>query len=89
MSLTETFLLGSLTTMFAVAAIFFWRFWRETRDMLFLAFSVSFTIEALSRIPLLLMERPSEGAPWLYWIRMFATLLIVAAILNKNYGKHG
>lgn len=83
----EAFLLGVLATMFLTAAAFFLRFWKETRDGLFLAFAASFTIEGLTRIPLVLRERPAEGAPWIYWIRLLASLLILGAILKKNYGK--
>ena len=83
----QVFLLGILTTMFLIAAVFFLRFWRETRDMLFLAFAASFTIEGLSRIPLIFIANPGEGLPWVYWVRLIASLLILAAILRKNYGR--
>ena len=81
------FLLGVLCAMFITAAAFFFRFWRQTRDGLFLAFAASFLIEGLSRIPLVFMARPGEGAPWIYWVRLCASLLILAAILKKNFGK--
>ena len=89
MSTIEAFLLGFLINMFAVAAMFFWRFWRQTRDLLFLAFSVAFTMEGLTRIPLLFIAHAAEGSPWLYSVRMFASVLIVAAILDKNYRRRG
>ena len=81
------FLLGVLVTMFLIAAVFFVRFWRETRDGLFLAFAAYFAVEGLSRIPLLFMPRPGEGAPWIYWLRLAASFLILGAILRKNVGK--
>ena len=83
----EAFLLGVLACMFVTAALFFLRFWRETRDPLFLAFSASFLVEGFSRVALLFVARPSEGLPWIYWIRLFASLLILVAILRKNSGK--
>lgn len=83
----EIFLVGVLTTMFLIAAVFFLRFWRETRDTLFLAFAASFTIEGLSQIPVIFVEHPGEGLPWIYWVRLVASLLILAAILKKNYGR--
>lgn len=85
--LTEAFFAGMLAMMFWTAAIFFLRFWRETRDLLFLAFAASFTIEGLTRVPHLFLARPSEGAPWIYWVRLGASLLILAAIIRKNAGR--
>lgn len=85
----EAFLLGMLANMFLTAALFFLRFWRETRDPLFLAFAASFGIEGLSRLPLLFVAHPAEGATWIYWVRLFASFLIIAAILRKNSGKRG
>lgn len=83
----EAYLLGVLTAMFLGAGVYFLRFWRETRDSLFLAFAGFFGIEALSSIPLLFVARPSEGLPWVFWIRLLASLLILGAILKKNYGE--
>lgn len=87
MSTNEAYLLGVLTTMFLTAAMFFLRFWRQTRDRFFLSFAASFAVEGLSRVALLFVERPSQPHPALYVVRMLASLLIVWAILQKNYGK--
>jgi hypothetical protein len=43
--------------------------------------------EGLSRIPLAFVTHPGEGRPWIYCIRLLASLLILVAILKKNYGK--
>jgi uncharacterized membrane protein HdeD (DUF308 family) len=83
------FLLGVLATMFVAAGVFFLRFWMETRDSFFLAFAASFIIEGLSRIAVLFQSRPNESSPWIYAIRLLASLLILVAILKKNYGKNG
>ena len=48
--------MGSLT-----AGVFFLRFWRDTRDRLFLAFGVAFTVEGLNRVALALTPDPSEA----------------------------
>jgi uncharacterized membrane protein HdeD (DUF308 family) len=89
MNLLEAFLLGVLATMSITAGVFFLRFWRDTRDSFFLAFAVSFLIEGLNRTTLLAMDNPSEGAPWTYIVRLVAVLLILGAIIKKNYGKNG
>lgn len=83
------FLLGVLATASLTAGIFFLRFWRDTRDSFFLAFAVSFLIEGGNRITLLVMDRPNEGSPWTYVVRLISILLILAAIIKKNYGKNG
>lgn len=85
----ESFLLGVIVTASLTAAIFFFRFWRDTRDPLFLAFGISFGIEGLNRIGFLLLERPDEGNPVIYVVRLFASLLILAAILRKNRPQRG
>jgi uncharacterized membrane protein HdeD (DUF308 family) len=87
--MVSIFLLGVLATMFVTAGVFFLRFWMETRDFFFLAFAASFTVEGLSRIAVLFQPRPNESSPWIYAIRLLASLLILAAILKKNYGKNG
>ena len=80
------FLLGVLAAASATAALFFMRFWKSTNDTLFVAFAVYFLIEAGNRLALVFMDRPNEGNEWIYGARLFATLLIIAAILKKNFG---
>ena len=78
--------MGVIATTSITAAIFFLRFWKRTRDSLFLAFAVAFLIEGVNRIAVLEVERPNEGSPWTYVVRLIAFLIILAGILNKNYG---
>ena len=80
----EGFLLGVITTCSFVAGGFFLKFWRRTRDPLFLAFGAAFLIEGLNRISFLFIERPNEGRPVMYVVRLLAFLLIVAGIVWKN-----
>jgi uncharacterized membrane protein HdeD (DUF308 family) len=84
----EAFLVGVIATSSVTAGLFFLKFWRDTRDSFFLAFAASFMIEGINRIAVLLLPRPNEGSPWIYLIRLFAFLLILFAILRKNYGKN-
>jgi uncharacterized membrane protein HdeD (DUF308 family) len=70
-----------------VAAAFFLRFFRATRDLFFLLFAVSFGVEGVNRFALGLCERPNEGAPWFYLIRLFSFSLILIAIAHKNRTK--
>ena len=80
------FLIGVISTSSVTAGVFFLKFWRQTRDPLFLAFAVSFIVEGLNRAAVLFVDKPNEGSPLIYIVRLFAFLLILAAILKKNYG---
>lgn len=82
----QGFLLGVIATASVVASAFFFRFWRHTRDSLFLLFGISFLIEGLNRTAILFVENPNEGSPWIYLVRLISYALILAAILKKNYG---
>ena len=83
----EGFLLGVIATSSIIAGIFFLKFWRKTGDSFFLAFAASFFIEGLNRCGVLLLEKPNEGNPWVYVVRLLSFLLILVAILRKNYGR--
>jgi len=81
----ESFLIGAIALSSLVAALFFLRFWRDARDFLFLAFAVFFFVEACNRVALLFVSHPNEGSPWIYSARLCALLIILGAILAKNY----
>ncbi len=80
----ERFLLGIIVAASLTAGGFFFKFWRTTKDPLFLAFALAFTIEGLNRTGILALERPNEGTPAIYVVRLLATLMILAAIVWKN-----
>ncbi len=86
MPMIDGFLLGIIATSSVVAGIFFLKFWKRTRDFLFLAFGIAFIIEGFDRAAVLNTAKPNEGSPWIYLVRLFAALLILVAILRKNYG---
>jgi uncharacterized membrane protein HdeD (DUF308 family) len=78
------FLLGVIVTCSFTAAAFFIKFWRQTRDTLFLAFGASFIIEGLNRTMILFVDEPNLGHPLIYLVRLLSYLLILVAIINKN-----
>ncbi|WP_129781946.1 DUF5985 family protein [Peristeroidobacter soli] len=80
----EGFLLGIIVTGSATAAAFFLRFWRQTRDTLFLAFAIAFLVEAGNRTAFLWLDNPHEGTPAVYLVRLVSYLLILTAIVMKN-----
>jgi uncharacterized membrane protein HdeD (DUF308 family) len=84
MSMLEGFLLGVIVTASLACGGFFLKYWRRTRDTLFLAFGAAFIIEGINRIFFLFLDRPDEGSAWIYTVRLLAFLLILAAIVRKN-----
>lgn len=71
---------GVLAMGYAVAALFFLKFWRESRDRLFAFFALAFALLSLQRILLPFVSH----AELLYTVRLIAFLLIVIAIVEKN-----
>ena len=80
------FLSGVVSMGFAVASLFFLRFWKRTRDGLFLSFSAAFFLLGLVQALLALTDVPVEERSLFYSIRLAAFVLIIVAIWNKNRG---
>ena len=80
---------GAIVMGYLVAGLFFLRFWRATRDRLFLIFAVAFWILGFQRMALAVDRVLIETHSSLYLIRLFAFLLILAAIVDKNRGCRG
>lgn len=85
-TMTEGFLVGVIFTASLTASLFFLKFWKRTHNLLFMAFSFAFLMEACNRLSLLFNSTPNESSPWYYITRMVAFLIIIAAILKNNYG---
>jgi hypothetical protein len=79
------FFYGMITMGYVVAAGFFLRFWRRTRDGLFIAFSLSFFLLAVSAALNSLLSLPFEERSWIYLLRLAAFVLLIVAILRKNF----
>jgi uncharacterized membrane protein HdeD (DUF308 family) len=82
----DGFLIGVIATSSVTAGFFFLKFWKTTRDSLFLAFGASLLIEGLNRCAVLFVQKPNEGSPWIDLVRLLSVLLILVAILRKNLG---
>lgn len=81
------FFSGLITMGYFVASAFFLRFWVRTSDSLFIAFSVAFLLLAISSALTVLLSLPWEERSWLYLIRLAAFVIVIAAILGKNFRK--
>jgi hypothetical protein len=84
MTVFTTFLSGAVSALFLVAGLFFLRFWKRTRDGLFLAFALAFFLLGIGQGLLTLAVIPDEERSLLYLIRLAAFALILAAIIRKN-----
>jgi hypothetical protein len=81
----DLFSAGAITLGYAVAGLFFLRFWRDTRDRLFLLFALAFFVLSANRVGAAWLGSPAEPPGYhVYWIRFAAFALILVAIIDKN-----
>jgi hypothetical protein len=80
----SSFLSGAITMGFLLGGLFFLRFWKETKDQLFLIFAIAFWLLGLVQTLLALSPMAPEERSWLYGLRLLAFLLIAASIIRKN-----
>ena len=78
-------LIGGIVVASTLAGLFFLRFWRKTGDRFFLFFATSFWVEAVNRAVLGLVTDQNEDRPFFYFIRFLSFLLILIAIVDKNW----
>lgn len=83
----QLFLLGMIAMGCAVAALLFLRFWRSSRDRLFLYFAIAFGLEAANRAIYALNGARSEEVTLYFSLRLVAFLLILWAIVEKNLAR--
>jgi len=83
------FLSGAVALGFAACALFFLRFWKRTREGLFLAFSIAFLLLGAGQTILALANIPTEERGSIYQLRLAAFLLILLAIYRKNRSARG
>ena len=70
------------------AGLFFFRFFRESRDRLFAYFGAAFWLLSLSWALLGLFSPAEDTRPYIYAIRLLAFLLIIGGIVDKNRSSH-
>lgn len=78
------FLSGAVALGFLVCALFFMRFWRRTRDELFVAFALAFALLGVGQSVLALANIRTEERGSLYLFRLAAFAIILVAIIRKN-----
>jgi peptidoglycan/LPS O-acetylase OafA/YrhL len=72
------------TTGFLIAALFFFRFWKRTKDSLFANFGIAFVLFAISQLISLAFDAPHDDKTWIYLLRLAAFILLLVAIVGKN-----
>jgi hypothetical protein len=75
---------GALAMSAFVASLFFFRFWRISRDRLFLFFCVAFLMLALNWLGLALVESVTESRHKVLLLRLAAFVSIIIGVVDKN-----
>ncbi|MES2980883.1 MAG: DUF5985 family protein [Verrucomicrobiota bacterium] len=83
----DSFLSGSICMGFLLVSMFFLRFWKTTRDRLFLFFSGAFALMLVERILRVALDITTEWLPMVYLLRLAAFVMIAYGILDKNRRK--
>lgn len=78
------FLSGAVSFGFLICGLFFLRFWRRTRDGLFVAFALAFALLGIVQATLSLANIPTEERAPIYLFRLLAFVIILFAIFRKN-----
>lgn len=82
----DMFLLGFIAALSLIAALYFLRFWRATRDIVFLSFVLFFLVQGCIEGVDLTLPHPNLGSVWIFIARLLSILAVLAAILAKNSG---
>lgn len=75
---------GAMAMGNVVVGLFFLRFYRDRRDVLFLLFGAAFSLFALNNVVLARGDAAAEASIGAYVIRLLGFGLIIAAIVAKN-----
>ena len=82
------FLSGALTLGFVIIGVWFLRFWKRTRDHLFLSFAIAFFLFAANQLLSLLLTWDGE-IRYEYFLRVRGYIVILAGIARKNTERGG
>lgn len=77
-NITRQFVEGAISMGLLIGSGFFFRFWRESRDRLFMFFALSLLLQSLNRAV------GNEDTLVPYLIRVFAYAIIIIGIVDKN-----
>ncbi len=83
------FLSGILVVLASAIALYQVRFWRRSKDRLFLYFAIGFALMAANRTALFLVSDESETRTYVYVVRLLAFAIILWGIWDKNRSARG
>ena len=78
------FLSGAVAFGFLTCGLFCLRFWRRTRDPLFMAFAIAFALLGIGQGLQTLANIPTESRSAIFLFRLVAVSVISLAIAIKN-----
>jgi hypothetical protein len=81
---TVLFVAGAMSAGYAMAGLFFLRFWWRTREKLFAAFAIAFWLMALNQAVAGFSRQEHAENSAAYLLRLAAFALIIFAVLGKN-----
>ncbi len=82
--LLQQFLRGALAMGCFVAGLFFLRFYRQSRDRIFLFFVTAFWLLAAHWVGLAVVNPAAETRHYLFVVRLLAFVALIFGILDKN-----
>ena len=81
-----TFINGAVAMGFFIVGLFFLKFWRDSRDRLFMTFALAFWIFAVDYAVLGLVAFASEQRPYVFLLRLVGFVTILGGIGDKKWG---
>lgn len=85
------FFAGIACAAFGASGVFFFKFWRASRDPFFFYFTIACWLLAIERCAILALDRApkapeigSESGIWVYLIRLVAFVVILIGVIQKN-----
>jgi peptidoglycan/LPS O-acetylase OafA/YrhL len=84
----NSFLNGAAMLAYLASALFFLRFWTQSRDRLFGFFALAFTLLGINSGGMVVLAADDERRYYLYLVRLFSFLLILYSIWDKNRAGH-
>jgi hypothetical protein len=78
------FFSGAVATTYLLAAGFFLRFWKRTRDPLFRTFAGAFLLLGANQVIVSVLGNTDERTGYAYLLRVVGFVLILFAIVRKN-----
>jgi hypothetical protein len=75
---------GAIVMGYWVAGLYFFRFWRRSRDRLFAVFGAAFWLLGVQRLALAMHPEWNDEYGSIYVLRLLAFLMILGAIIDKN-----